>query len=251
VDVRWPPGASGYLPFIVETAAGSAVAGLTSAFTAYTVGGTFTGVPATGTIAGTVVELASGWYYAPISASEAPPASGYRYVSFAANSGQPARLRLVSELGSTQGSAYTTNAPSAYAVNAVSATVTNAPSAYWIGGTVSANVVNAPSAYTVNAPSAYVIGDTTPDGFAKNASAVIAFLMTDSTDHNPNAGLTVTSQRSIDGAAFASCSNAASGIGNGAYSLTASAADMNGDLILFRFSATGADDRLVAIRTVQ
>jgi parallel beta-helix repeat protein len=77
------------------------------------------------------------------------------------------------------------------------------------------------------------------------------FPMTDSVTHAPKTGLTVTVQRSIDGGAFANCTNAASEIGGGNYTIDLSAADLNGHVIALRFTATGADTRNATIVTQQ
>lgn len=76
----------------------------------------------------------------------------------------------------------------------------------------------------------------------KNAGGRVTFVMTDSTNHLPAAGLTITSTRSLDGAAFVATTNTATGISNGVYTLVLSAADTNGNDIDYRFTATGADD---------
>lgn len=75
------------------------------------------------------------------------------------------------------------------------------------------------------------------------------FLMTDSTNHNPMTGLTVTATHSIDGAAFASCTNAVAEVASGIYQINLSAADLNGNCITYRFTGTGADDRDVTVFT--
>jgi hypothetical protein len=77
-----------------------------------------------------------------------------------------------------------------------------------------------------------------------------AFLMVSSTDHvTPKTGLTITAQRSIDGAAFASCANAATELSNGIYLINLAAADLNGNVITLLFSGSGADSRYVGIVT--
>lgn len=76
----------------------------------------------------------------------------------------------------------------------------------------------------------------------KNAASRLIFVMTDSTTHNPKTGLTVTSQRSIDGGALASAANSVTEISNGLYTLVLASADTNGNDINYRFTATGADD---------
>lgn len=93
--------------------------------------------------------------------------------------------------------------------------------------------------------------DNLPSGLQKNtALSNFMFLMTDSADHiTPKTGLTITAQRSIDGAAFAACANSATEVGNGMYKINLAAADLNGDVITLRFTATGADARLITIVT--
>lgn len=65
----------------------------------------------------------------------------------------------------------------------------------------------------------------------------------------PTAGLTVTATRSIDGGAFAACSNAAAGVSNGMYKINLSAADLNGGVITFKMTATGASPTLFTVVT--
>ncbi len=78
----------------------------------------------------------------------------------------------------------------------------------------------------------------------------IPVFMALSSDHVSAAtGLTLTITRSIDGGAFGSGTGTAAEIANGAYQYDASAADMNGTFILFRFTGTAADDNFVVIRT--
>jgi hypothetical protein len=77
-----------------------------------------------------------------------------------------------------------------------------------------------------------------------------SFLMVDSTDHvTPKTGLTVTAERSIDGAAFAACANAVAEVGNGVYKINLAATDLNGDVITLKFTAAGADQRTITIVT--
>lgn len=75
------------------------------------------------------------------------------------------------------------------------------------------------------------------------------FPMFDSTTKNPKTGLTVTAERAIDGNPFALCSNSAIELSNGVYRVSLSASDLNGNKIMLRFSAPGADDQLVEIIT--
>lgn len=85
-------------------------------------------------------------------------------------------------------------------------------------------------------------------GMKKNqALNAFPFLMTDSTTHNPSTGKTVTATRSIDGGAFgAGTLGAVSELANGIYYLDIPAADRNGNVVTYRFAATGCDDLFVS-----
>lgn len=89
------------------------------------------------------------------------------------------------------------------------------------------------------------------DRIKKNtALAGFTFLMISSTDHlSAKSGLTVTAERSIDGAAFDSCVNDVTEVSNGIYAINLAAADLNGDVITLKFTATGADARFVTLVT--
>lgn len=79
----------------------------------------------------------------------------------------------------------------------------------------------------------------------------IEFLMVDSSDKTtPKTGLTVTGQRSLDGGAFGAVSGAIAEVGNGIYQFDAAAADMNGNIITFKFTATGAETAFISIRAI-
>jgi hypothetical protein len=79
--------------------------------------------------------------------------------------------------------------------------------------------------------------------YRKNVAALITFPMTDATTHVRSTGKTVTAQVSIDGAVFVNCAGAVAEIGaTGIYKLSATNADMNGDNLIFLFTATGCDD---------
>lgn len=88
-------------------------------------------------------------------------------------------------------------------------------------------------------------------GIRKNqAIANFPFVMTDSTNHNPATGLTVTATRSIDGAAFGAGTIAnMTEVSNGCYQCDLGAGDLNGDTIILRFTASGADDLFMTIVT--
>lgn len=82
-----------------------------------------------------------------------------------------------------------------------------------------------------------------PARITKNtALSAFMFKMVDATDHNTaETGLTVTATRSLDGAAFAACANAVSEVSNGWYKIDLAAADLNGNVVVLRFTASGAD----------
>lgn len=86
----------------------------------------------------------------------------------------------------------------------------------------------------------------------KNATfSNFEFLMVLTSDHvTPATGLTVTGQRSIDGAAFAGVTGVIAEVSNGIYQFDAVAADTNGDVITWRFSSATADDTFVTFKTV-
>ncbi len=75
------------------------------------------------------------------------------------------------------------------------------------------------------------------------------FPMFDASTKSPKSGLSVTAERAIDGNPFSLCSTAVAELGNGVYRINLSASDMNGDKIMFRFTATGADDQLIEVFT--
>ncbi len=76
------------------------------------------------------------------------------------------------------------------------------------------------------------------------------FFMRDTTDHvTGKTGLTVVEERKIDGGSFAPCANAFSEDAYGMYRINLAASDLNGDVITFRFSGTGADDTFLTVHT--
>lgn len=90
-----------------------------------------------------------------------------------------------------------------------------------------------------------------PNRVTKNvALSGFPFVMVDSTDHvTPKTGLTITATRSLDGAAFAACANSVVEVSNGIYKIDLAAADTNGNTVMLRFTATGADDRQILMVT--
>lgn len=85
------------------------------------------------------------------------------------------------------------------------------------------------------------------------ARPYIKFVMTDTTNHNPLPGLgaSVAVTRSIDaGSHAAGTLSTVTELANGEYRFDAAAGDMNGDVITFRMTATGADALEVTFYTV-
>lgn len=75
------------------------------------------------------------------------------------------------------------------------------------------------------------------------ALASFRFLMTDSTTHAPKTGLTCTATRGIDsGAQAAGTLSAVTEIASGEYRVDFGAGDLNGNVIVLRVTASGADD---------
>ena len=80
------------------------------------------------------------------------------------------------------------------------------------------------------------------------ALANFHFLMTDSTTHNPATGKTVAVTRCIDGGAFAAGTlSAVTEVSNGMYRVDFAAADLNGNVVTLRATATGCDDLFISL----
>lgn len=90
-----------------------------------------------------------------------------------------------------------------------------------------------------------------PSSPVKNAAFTYVIKMVDGTDNvTPETGLTVTMTRSIDAAAFGAATGTVTEISTGHYKVEASAADMNGDVVAHRFTASGAADLTIVLKTV-
>jgi hypothetical protein len=81
-----------------------------------------------------------------------------------------------------------------------------------------------------------------PAGAKKNAALPnVPFEMRDSVTGLLRSGLAVTAQRRIDSGSFAPCANAVTEIGTtGIYTIDIAATDVNGDCVMFLFTATGS-----------
>jgi hypothetical protein len=72
------------------------------------------------------------------------------------------------------------------------------------------------------------------------------FVMVDSAGI-PRTGLTVTAARVIDGGSASACANSVSEVSNGIYRIDLATSDLNGAVIALRFTATGAQDRVITV----
>jgi hypothetical protein len=117
-----------------------------------------------------------------------------------------------------------------------------------VGGSV-ASVTAGVTVTTNNDKTGYSLVASSIPIKKNTALANFQFPMNSSTTGSPATGLTVTCQLSIDGAAFTSCTNSVSAISNGYYKINFAAADLNGDTILVRFTATGAKERSLTFVT--
>ncbi len=78
----------------------------------------------------------------------------------------------------------------------------------------------------------------------------IPFAMVDETDGLAlEPSLTVAGQRSIDAGAYGNITGTITEVSAGSYQFDASAADMNGAIIMFKFTAAGAATEFLTIRT--
>jgi hypothetical protein len=152
---------------------------------------------------------------------------------------------LTSTMKSSVTTACTASTPTAAAVTA-NVTV----GGYAAGQTPADSVLVTPANKLATDGSGYVT-EVSVDGIKKNTALNnFEFFMADSTDHvTGKTGLTITAERSIDGAAFAACANSATEVSAGIYKINFATTDLNGDVVTFKFTATGADARLVTIKT--
>ena len=93
--------------------------------------------------------------------------------------------------------------------------------------------------------------DNLPSSIPKAvALANFSFALFSNHDHvTPLTGASVSPYISKDGGAFAACSNAVTAIGSGVYKITLTATETDADILVLRFTATGADDVLITIKT--
>lgn len=135
-------------------------------------------------------------------------------------------------------------------VAAIKAKTDNLPSDPADQSAVEAAITAATSPLATAAAVAAIAADL-PTTITKNtALAAFPFKMVDSADHvTAETGVTVTATRSLDGAAFAACANAATEIGSGWYSINLAAADLNANTVILKFTGTGCDTTELTIVT--
>ena len=94
-------------------------------------------------------------------------------------------------------------------------------------------------------------GLTSRPGIGKNiALPNFAFEMILSSDHlTPATGKTVTAKIAKDGGAFATCTNVVTEKSDGWYEIDFTKTEMNADVILLTFSASGCDTRGIVLKT--
>ena len=104
---------------------------------------------------------------------------------------------------------------------------------------------------TANHRTAASFGLGVAKGVAKNTAwNNFCFAMVASSDHRtPKTGLTLGGFVSKDAAAFASVAGTFTEVANGIYQFDAASADMNGDMLIFRFTGTDADDCFTTVKT--
>ena len=168
------------------------------------------------------------------------------YVVFA---GSPASTTVLPPVNATQFAGQTITAAAGVTLPSSVASPTNITA-----GTITTvtNLTNAPTAGDLTATMKTSVATAAGNAsYLKNtAAADIAFVLVDSTDHvTRKTGITVTAQRSLDHAAFGSATGTVTEIGNGAYVLSASAADMNANNIVFRFTGAACDPVELHIKT--
>jgi hypothetical protein len=109
-----------------------------------------------------------------------------------------------------------------------------------------ANVENPTTALALTATTIAVVTLANAQGIQKN-TALTGFQFPMYTTAGVLAtGVTVTATRSINGAAFAACANAAAEIGvTGVFTINLAATDTNGDTLMFMFTAAGCVTTLI------
>jgi hypothetical protein len=117
-----------------------------------------------------------------------------------------------------------------------------------VGGNVNGNIVG--SVASVTAPVTLGTVNSSASNIKKNVSlAGFPFIMTNATTGVPQTGLTITSEVSLNGGAFAATTNAATELSDGWYTIDLAAADVNGNTVALKFSAATANDTDITLIT--
>jgi hypothetical protein len=186
---------------------------------------------------------------ADTSATEMESTNGKGYYLFDAAQGETNADCLMVSAKSTTANIVVVGAP---------AVIYTRPTTGWLAPTVAARTLDVSAGgeagldwANIGSPTTTVAltGTTFNVQVKKNqALAGFTFLMTDSTNHNPTTGKTVSVTRSINGAAFgAGTLSAVTEVSSGIYSVDFGAGDLNGNVITLRATATGADDLFVTL----
>jgi hypothetical protein len=107
-----------------------------------------------------------------------------------------------------------------------------------VGGNVAGSVASVTTSVTVSSL------DATATNLKKNVGSQgpIPFIMTDSTNHAPATGKTVSATVSKDGVGFVAAGGSVAEVGVGVYAFSPSQTDANCKFGVLRFTATGCDD---------
>ena len=232
-----------------------------------------------GAAGGAVTEIANGWYYVALNTTDTGTAGDLAY-HCTATSGDATDfadqvwdstvasvgVNAVTWVGGTIPAVNVTGVPLVdlkYTLGTISPAAAGSVSPDWgqvvnktTTNVLSGTTIGTLTTYTGNTPqtgdayAAITAGVSVTSNVKKNAALNgFTFVLTDSTTHNPKTGVTVTAQRSINGGALGSCTNAVTEISNGLYTINLSASDLNGNVILLRFTGTSTDDRDILIIT--
>lgn len=228
--------------------------GLTVTVTISKAGGSF------GAAGGTVTEVANGWYKIALTTTDTNTVGdlSYHCTATAADDTDFSDQVTAGDLASLD-AAITSR--STYAGADTSGTTTllsrlGSP----IGASISADV----AAVKAVLPASAAVGTsgglptTDADNSVKIQTPVkrnsplttFMFLMVDDSAGLPATGLTVSASRSLDGAAFASCVNSPTEIGNGVYMISLADSDLNATCSTLFLSATGARSLVLSLLTM-
>ncbi len=112
-----------------------------------------------------------------------------------------------------------------------------------------ANITDTPLNASTAATQSTAAAADLPVKLKKNVSFPGFKFKLEKSNGDPATGKTVTAQRLIDSGSFANCTNAVSEKSGGWYIIDLSAADLNGDCIALKFTASGANQRDMMIVT--